>query len=79
MWLEAFVFMAPLGYDITNELCPTNYGGSVYIEYSNTRGKGNWTLLEILDPVERRQKNFLKVKYPMPAGTKYNVTRFRFT
>ena len=78
-WLEAFVFMAPLGYDITNELCPTNYGGSVYIEYSNTRGKGNWTLLEILDPVERRQKNFFKVKYPMPAGTKYNVTRFRFT
>ena len=67
--------MAPLLYDIKNPLCPTNYAGAVWIEYSTTLGIGNWTLLEKLDPVSRRQDKFFKVQYPIPAGSQYNRTR----
>ena len=67
--------MAPLLYDIKFPLCPTNYAGAVWIEYSTTLGIGNWTLLEKLDPVSRRQKDFFKVQYPIPAGSQFNRTR----
>ena len=72
---EMQIFMAPLLYDIKNPLCPTNYAGAVWIEYSTTLGVGNWTLLEKLDPVSRRQNTFFKVQYPIPAGSEFNRTR----
>lgn len=76
-WLEAELFIAPNGWDVSKEHCKTNYAGSIFIEYSVDSGKV-WNLLAKYESWVWRQENFFRIQLPVPQHGQTNRTRFRF-
>ena len=78
-WLEAELFISPVGFDLSHPLCKSSYGGGVDVEYSTNEGK-TWTSLDHFDAFVYRQETFFPVKFLVdaqgPAATSH--TRFRF-
>lgn len=79
-WLEAELFMSPIGFDVVNPFCKSSYSGGVDIEYSIDQG-ATWTILQHFDAFVWRQATFFPVRFTMPAGSvgATAATRFRFT
>ena len=75
--LEFELFMPPIGWDVTNQLCRTGFQGKVYVEYSNNTGL-NWTTLAEYDPKFYRQSKFFSNSIELPIDAITISTRFRF-
>ena len=44
-WLEAELFIAPIGFDVSNPKCKSSYSGVIEVDYSIDRGS-NWRNLD---------------------------------
>lgn len=89
-WLEAELFLAPVGYDTLYEKyycdvfylcnvysCKTAYTGAVEAQYS-IDGGNTWFRLHRYEAWKYRQSNFFHIKLEVPNEGKTNATRFRF-
>ncbi len=78
-WLEAELFIAPIGFDVSNPNCKSSYQGVIRVEYS-TNGGNDWVIMDSFDAWKYRQEKFFPVKFPIPAGSDAATshTRFRF-
>ena len=77
-WLEAELFLPPVGYDLSHPFCKTNYGGDVYVECSTDAGK-NWHLVKSYESVKWRQDKFFRINLGFPEECMSSTTRFRFS
>ena len=76
-WVEAEMFISPIGFDVSNENCKTSYGSYVEVEYSTNFGR-NWTSLQVFNAFDYRQAKFFPVKFNIPTAGISSHTRFRF-
>lgn len=76
-WLEAELFMAPPGFDVSNPYCKSSYVGSVNADYSIDQGN-TWVTLKTYPAWVWRQLHFFEVKLELPPAAWTNSTRFRF-
>jgi hypothetical protein len=78
-WLEAEMFIAPIGFDVTNPNCKSSYAGSIDVEYSIDGGT-DWYEMDHFDAWEFRQATFFPQQFPIAEGSRAatNATRFRF-
>ena len=56
-WLEAELFIAPIGFDISNPKCKSSYAGSIDVEFSTNEGV-DWAELDHFDAWKWRQESF---------------------
>lgn len=76
-WLEAEMFMAPIGFDVSHPYCKSSYGSYINVEYSTNQGY-NWTVLGQFNAWVYRQNTFFPVKFELPSDAISSNTRFRF-
>lgn len=76
-WLEADVFFAPQGYDISHPECKTAYSGGIDIEYSLDEGV-SWNDWHHFDAWEKRDVKFFHVELEFPPEVAQSSVRFRF-
>ncbi len=78
-WLEAELFIAPIGFDVSNPKCKSSYAGSIDVEYS-IDGGSTWSEIEHFDAWKWRQETFFPVRFEIPVGDRAatSSTRFRF-
>jgi len=76
-WVEAELFLPPLGFDVAHEHCKTGYIGTVNLDFSANGGR-NWTRLNSYEPAVYRSEKFFKVQEELPPAACTNATRFRF-
>ena len=78
-WLEAELFISPIGFDVANPKCKSSYAGSIDVEYS-IDGGSTWYDMDHFDAWEYRQATFFPVKFVIPPGDRAatSSTRFRF-
>ncbi len=78
-WLEAELFIAPIGFDVTNPKCKSAYSGVIHVDYSIDHGK-SWITVGIYNAWEYRQATFFPIKFVFPRNSKGATkhTRFRF-
>lgn len=78
-WLEAELFISPVGFDITHPLCKSAYGSSIDVAYS-VNGGVTWTNMAMFEAFVHRQDTFFPVKFVVEPGSPAASpkTRFRF-
>jgi hypothetical protein len=78
-WLEAQLFIAPLGFDVTNPKCKSSYSGVIHVEYSIDSGN-SWVSMDKFDAWKWRQEKFFPVKFVIPPNSHgaTTATRFKF-
>jgi len=89
-WLEAAIFISPIGFDVSNPNCKSSYAGVLYVEY-NTGPRNwdpdilpaeetGWVVMDFFDAWEWRQQTFFDTRFPIGADSPAAsaTTRFRF-
>lgn len=76
-WLEAELFVSPVGFDVSNPFCKSSYSGGIYVEYSLDSGS-TWVVLQVFDAFVYRQEKFFPIKFSFPIGHKAASSRVRF-
>jgi hypothetical protein len=78
-WLEAELFISPIGFDVANPNCKSSYAGSIDVEYS-LDGGSSWFEMDHFDAWEYRQETFFFQKFPIAPDSQAATasTRFRF-
>jgi len=78
-WLEAEIFIPPVGFDVTNPNCKSSYQGVLHVQYSIDHGV-TWVDMALFDAWQWRQATFFYQKFPVPPGSPAatKATRFRF-
>eukprot|EP01041_Mallomonas_annulata_P006490 gene6490-13099_t len=76
-WVEADLFISPVGYDITHPECKTSYQGGITVQYSVDHGESFRDLKYFASPTNRQEK-FFPIKIPLPSAAWTNHTQIRF-
>jgi hypothetical protein len=76
-WLEAELFIAPIGFDVVNPKCKSSYKGVIYVEYSIDYG-ATWTEMDYFNAWYWRQEKFFPTKFAVPKGSRAATTHTRF-
>ena len=78
-WLEAALFISPIGFDVRNPFCKSSYSGGVDVEFSIDQGL-TWTMMQHFDAYVWRQETFFPVRFEVPPGSRGATasTRFQF-
>lgn len=76
-WIEAQLFIAPIGYDVLHPFCKTTYGSYIAVEYSIDGGQ-TFVNMYNFDGWKYRQDNFFPIKFEVPEEAKKAHVRFKF-
>jgi hypothetical protein len=76
-WIEAELFISPIGYDVSNSNCKSSYAGIVHVEYSIDT-PDNWTEIIRYTAADYASSEFFMIRLDLPERAVTNHTRVRF-
>jgi len=76
-WIEADVFMAPVGYDVSHEFCKTVYTGHVRVDFSLDHGN-EWENLAFYEAWRYTSASYFHIELEIPEYARSTEIRFRF-
>lgn len=75
--VQASMFMAPIGFDVTHPKCKTAYSSYVTVDFS-VDGGVSWSTIQRYDAFIHRSTDFFDVDVEIPSSAVTHSTRFRF-